>query len=176
MTLDLGRGRFRVKGDVLEIGPAYEDRIIRIEFFGDEIDAIRYVDPVTGRPCKAWKRSISTPPSTLSPRMTSWRQPAGHSDRAPRSTGGLRERRQTAGSPAPGAAHPLRPGDVAGGGLLQRRGKLRPPPGRTPQPGAPPECLIDYFPKDWLLVIDESHVTIPQIRAMYNGDRPGRGC
>jgi excinuclease ABC subunit B len=46
--IDLGRGRFRVKGDVLEIGPAYEDRIIRIEFFGDEIDAIRYVDPVTG--------------------------------------------------------------------------------------------------------------------------------
>ncbi len=46
--LDLGRGRFRVKGDVLEIGPAYEDRIVRIEFFGDEIDAIRYVDPVTG--------------------------------------------------------------------------------------------------------------------------------
>ena len=46
--IDLGRGRFRVKGDVLEIGPAYEDRIIRVEFFGDEIDAIRYVDPVTG--------------------------------------------------------------------------------------------------------------------------------
>ncbi len=46
--LDLGRGRFRVKGDVLEIGPAYEDRIVRVEFFGDEIDAIRYVDPVTG--------------------------------------------------------------------------------------------------------------------------------
>jgi excinuclease ABC subunit B len=46
--LDLGRGRFRVKGDVLEIGPAYEDRIIRVEFFGDEIDAIRYVDPITG--------------------------------------------------------------------------------------------------------------------------------
>ena len=45
---ELGRGRFRVKGDVLEIGPAYEDRIIRVEFFGDEIDAIRYVDPVTG--------------------------------------------------------------------------------------------------------------------------------
>jgi excinuclease ABC subunit B len=48
MIWSLGRGRFRVKGDVLEIGPAYEDRIIRVEFFGDEIDAIRYVDPVTG--------------------------------------------------------------------------------------------------------------------------------
>ncbi|MGK7923596.1 MAG: DEAD/DEAH box helicase family protein, partial [Trichodesmium sp.] len=47
--LDLGRGKFRVKGDVLEIGPAYEDRIIRVEFFGDEIDAIRYIDPVTGK-------------------------------------------------------------------------------------------------------------------------------
>lgn len=46
--IEMGRGRFRVRGDVLEIGPAYEDRIIRIEFFGDEIDAIRYVDPVTG--------------------------------------------------------------------------------------------------------------------------------
>ena len=50
--LELGRGKFRVKGDVLEIGPAYEDRIIRIEFFGDEIDAIRYVDPVTGSTLK----------------------------------------------------------------------------------------------------------------------------
>ncbi|HEY9609750.1 DEAD/DEAH box helicase family protein, partial [Allocoleopsis sp.] len=46
--LEMGRGRFRVKGDVVEIGPAYEDRIIRVEFFGDEIDAIRYIDPVTG--------------------------------------------------------------------------------------------------------------------------------
>jgi excinuclease ABC subunit B len=46
--MEIGRGRFRVRGDVLEIGPAYEDRIIRVEFFGDEIDAIRYVDPVTG--------------------------------------------------------------------------------------------------------------------------------
>ena len=46
--LELGRGRFRIKGDVLEIGPAYEDRIIRVEFFGDEIEAIRYIDPVTG--------------------------------------------------------------------------------------------------------------------------------
>ncbi|WP_317134484.1 DEAD/DEAH box helicase family protein [Leptolyngbya sp. 7M] len=46
--LDVGRGKFRVKGDVLEIGPAYEDRLIRIEFFGDEIDAIRYIDPITG--------------------------------------------------------------------------------------------------------------------------------
>ncbi|MEM9922975.1 MAG: DEAD/DEAH box helicase family protein, partial [Cyanobacteria bacterium P01_D01_bin.50] len=46
--IEMGRGRFRVRGDVLEIGPAYEDRIIRVEFFGDEIDAIRYIDPVTG--------------------------------------------------------------------------------------------------------------------------------
>lgn len=51
--LEIGRGRFRVRGDVLEIGPAYEDRIIRVEFFGDEIDAIRYVDPVTGEILKS---------------------------------------------------------------------------------------------------------------------------
>lgn len=51
--LEIARGRFRVRGDVLEIGPAYEDRIIRVEFFGDEIDAIRYVDPVTGEIIKS---------------------------------------------------------------------------------------------------------------------------
>ena len=51
--IEMGRGRFRVRGDVLEIGPAYEDRIIRVEFFGDEIDAVRYVDPVTGEIIKS---------------------------------------------------------------------------------------------------------------------------
>ena len=54
--IDMGRGRFRVKGDVLEIGPAYEDRLIRVEFFGDEIDAIRYVDPVTGDTLQSLER------------------------------------------------------------------------------------------------------------------------
>ncbi|MHC5729410.1 MAG: DEAD/DEAH box helicase family protein, partial [Nostoc sp.] len=51
--IEMGRGKFRVRGDVLEIGPAYEDRIIRVEFFGDEIDAIRYIDPVTGEILKS---------------------------------------------------------------------------------------------------------------------------
>jgi excinuclease ABC subunit B len=54
-----------VKGDVLEIGPAYEDRIIRVEFFGDEIDAIRYVDPITGATLQSLDPSVFTRPSTL---------------------------------------------------------------------------------------------------------------
>ena len=53
---EIARGRFRMKGDVLEIGPAYEDRLVRVELFGDEVEAIRYVDPTTGEILQAWTR------------------------------------------------------------------------------------------------------------------------
>jgi hypothetical protein len=129
--LDLGRGRFRVKGDVLEIGPAYEDRIIRVEFFGDEIDAIRYVDPVTGATLQSMEavsvypaKHFVTPDERSMKPATPFRMNSGIA-------GISGKRGQTAGGPAAGAAHPLRPGDDSGSGLLQRRGKLRPTFSRT---------------------------------------------
>jgi len=169
--LDLGRGRFRVKGDVLEIGPAYEDRIIRVEFFGDEIDAIRYVDPITGATLQSLEglsiypaKHFVTPEERLEAACAEIQ-------------GELKERLEKL----------EKEGKLLEAQRLDQRTRYdlemirevgycngvenyaRHLAGRAA--GSPPECLIDYFPKDWLLVIDESHVTIPQIQGMYNGDR-----
>ncbi len=169
--LDVGRGRFRVKGDVLEIGPAYEDRIIRVEFFGDEIDAIRYIDPVTGEILHSLHalniypaRHFVTPDDRL--------EEACEAIEAE-----LRERLyqlQDAGKLL--EAQRLEQRTRYDLELLREVGYCngvenysRHLAGRTA--GEPPECLIDYFPKDWLLIVDESHVTVPQIRGMYNGDQ-----
>jgi excinuclease ABC subunit B len=169
--LDLGRGRFRVKGDVLEIGPAYEDRIIRIEFFGDEIDAIRYVDPITG--------------ATLQSMDALSVYPAKHfvtpDDRIDEACNAIQEELKEQ------LEYLEKEGKLLEAQRLEQRTRYdlemirevgycngvenyaRHLAGRVA--GSPPECLIDYFPKDWLLVIDESHVSIPQIGGMYNGDR-----
>jgi excinuclease ABC subunit B len=169
--LDLGRGRFRVKGDVLEIGPAYEDRIIRVEFFGDEIDAIRYVDPITGATLQSME-SLSV-------------YPAKHfvtpDERIEEACNAIQEELRDQ------LEYLEKEGKLLEAQRLEQRTRYdlemirevgycngvenyaRHLAGRVA--GSPPECLIDYFPKDWLLVIDESHVSIPQIGGMYNGDR-----
>ena len=170
--LDVGRGRFRVKGDVLEIGPAYEDRLIRIEFFGDEIDAIRYIDPLTGETLQSMDalnvypaRHFVTPDDRLEEACAEIEQE-------------LKDRLvELEGENKLLEAQRLEQRTRYDLEMLREVGYCngvenyaRHLAGRTP--GSPPECLIDYFPKDdWLLVIDESHVTIPQIRGMYNGDR-----
>jgi len=169
--LDIGRGRFRVKGDVLEIGPAYEDRIIRVEFFGDEIDAIRYVDPVTGEILQSLD-AINVYPA---------RHFVTPDDR-------LEEACEAIESELRGRLEELeKAGNLLEAQRLEQRTRYdlellrevgycngvenysRHLAGRIA--GEPPECLIDYFPKDWLLVVDESHVSVPQIRGMYNGDQ-----
>ncbi|HLO48580.1 MAG TPA: excinuclease ABC subunit UvrB [Kamptonema sp.] len=169
--LEMGRGKFRVKGDVLEIGPAYEDRIIRIEFFGDEIEAIRYVDPVTGGIIQSVEalniypaRHFVTPDDKLEAACQAIEieiedrveelQKAGKLVEAQR----LEQRTRY-------DLEMLREVGYCNGVENYSRHLA----GRNA--GEPPECLIDYFPKDWLLVIDESHVTVPQIRGMYNGDQ-----
>lgn len=169
--LELTRGRFRVRGDVLEIVPAYEDRIIRIEFFGDEIETIRYLDPVTGEilsnldkiniyparhfvtPEEHLKQACEEIKEELEERLEEFRQ-QGKLIEAQRLEQRCRydlEMLQEVGY-TNGVENYSR--------HLARR-----------KPGEPPECLIDYFPKDWLLIVDESHVSVPQIRGMYNGDR-----
>lgn len=167
----LERGRFRVKGDVLEIVPAYEDRVIRVEFFGDEIDAIRYLDPLTGEILQSLKRinlyparHFVTPEDQLEFACQAIRaeltQQLDHLEKAGKLLEAQRLDQRT--------RYDLE--------LLQEVGYCngvenysRHLAGRNA--GEPPECLVDYFPKDWLLVIDESHVTIPQLRGMYNGDQ-----
>lgn len=169
--LDLGRGRFRVKGDVLEIGPAYEDRIIRVEFFGDEIDAIRYVDPITGATLQSLEnlniypaRHFVTPEERLDSACEAIAAELKARLEVLESETKLLEA-QRLDLRTRYDLEMLREVGYCNGVENYSRHLA----GR--QPGAPPECLVDYFPEDWLLVVDESHVTVPQIRGMYNGDQ-----
>ncbi|PSB04672.1 excinuclease ABC subunit UvrB [Merismopedia glauca] len=169
--IDLGRGKFRVRGDVLEIGPAYEDRIIRVEFFGDEIEAIRYVDPVTGEILESLNalniypaRHFVTPEETLEIACQDIEAELKQKIVELEAEGKLLEAQRLQQRTRYDLEMLREVGYCNGVENYSRHLARR-------QPGEPPECLIDYFPKDWLLVIDESHVTVPQIRAMYNGDR-----
>ena len=169
--LDLGRGKFRVKGDVLEIGPAYEDRIIRVEFFGDEIDAIRFVDPVTGATLQSLEavniypaRHFVTPEERLQEACEAIDLELKQRVVDLETQGKLLEA-QRIDQRTRYDLELLREVGFCNGVENYSRHLA----GR--QAGESPECLIDYFPKDWLLVIDESHVTVPQIRGMYNGDQ-----
>ena len=169
--IELERGRFRVKGDVLEIVPAYEDRVIRIEFFGDEIEAIRYVDPVTGEILQSMNgvsiypaRHFVTPQERLEAACLNIRQELEARLVELESENKLLEAQRLEQR----CRYDLE--------LLQEVGYCNGVENYSrhlagKQPGSPPECLVDYFPDDWLLIVDESHVTVPQIRGMYNGDR-----
>ena len=168
---EIARGRFRVKGDVLEIGPAYEDRLVRIELFGDEVEAIRYVDPTTGEILQSLEainiypaKHFVTPKERLDSAIGAIRAELRERLDQLQLEGRLLE------------AQRLEQRTTYDLEMLQQVGYCngvenyaRHLAGR--EAGTPPECLIDYFPQDWLLVIDESHVTCSQLQAMYNGDR-----
>jgi excinuclease ABC subunit B len=169
--LDLGRGRFRVKGDVLEIGPAYEDRIIRVEFFGDEIDAIRYIDPVTGGIIESLDclniypaRHFVTPQNQLEAACQDIKTELENRLAELEKAGKLLEAQRLEQRTRYDLEMLSEVGYCNGVENYSRHLAGR-------KPGEPPECLIDYFPSDWLLVVDESHVTVPQIRGMYHGDQ-----
>ncbi len=169
--VEIGRGRFRLRGDVLEIGPAYEDRLVRIELFGEEIESIRYVDPTTGEiignldfiniyPAK----HFVTPKDRLDIAIKAIKNELKQRLDFLNQSGKLLE------------AQRLEQRTTYDLEMLREVGYCngvenyaRHLSGRAA--GTPPECLIDYFPKDWLLLIDESHVTCPQLQAMYNGDQ-----
>ncbi|MFN6470211.1 MAG: excinuclease ABC subunit UvrB [Nostoc sp. SerVER01] len=169
--VEMGRGKFRVRGDVLEIGPAYEDRIIRVEFFGDEIDAIRYIDPVTGEILKSLEavnvypaRHFVTPEERLEIACQDIAAELKQQKADLEQAGKLLEAQRIDQRTRYDLEMLHEVGYCNGVENYSRHLAGR-------QAGEPPECLIDYFPKDWLLVIDESHVTVPQIRGMYNGDQ-----
>lgn len=169
--IEMGRGKFRVRGDVLEIGPAYEDRIIRVEFFGDEIDAIRYIDPVTGEIITSLQavniypaRHFVTPEERLEVACNDIAAELKQQKLDLEEAGKLLEA-QRIDQRTRYDLEMLREVGYCNGVENYSRHLA----GR--QAGESPECLIDYFPKDWLLVIDESHVSVPQIRGMYNGDQ-----
>ncbi|WP_216919397.1 excinuclease ABC subunit UvrB [Synechococcus sp. CCAP 1479/9] len=169
--IEISRGRFRVRGDVLEIGPAYEDRLVRIELFGDEVEAIRYVDPTTGEILQSLE-TINIYPAKHFVTPKERLQGAIQAIRAE-----LRERLELLnGQGRLLEAQRLEQRTTYDLEMLEQVGYCngvenyaRHLAGR--EAGTPPECLIDYFPDDWLLVVDESHVTCSQLQAMYNGDQ-----
>ncbi len=170
--LELGRGRFRVKGDVLEIVPAYEDRVIRIEFFGDEIEAIRLIDPVTGEILTSLSalrvypaRHFVTPEAQLQQAILNIEQELEEQLAFLRRQGKLLEAQRLEQRTRYDLEMLREVGYCNGIENYSRHLTGR-------KEGEPPACLVDYFKaNDWLLVVDESHVTVPQIRGMYNGDR-----
>ena len=168
---EFGRGQFRVKGDVIDIFPAYADTGIRVQFFGDEIEKIQSFDPISGSvifnfdeiniyPANLFVSSPETIQGAVRDiqddlvKQVEFFNSIGKPFEAKR----LRERTEF------DLEMIKELGYCSGIENYSRYFDKR-------KPGTRPFCLLDYFPKDYLMVIDESHVTIPQIHAMYGGDR-----
>jgi excinuclease ABC subunit B len=164
------RGTFRVRGDTLEIIPAYEELAVRVELFGDEIEAISTLHPLTGELVRNEEEMYVFPASHY----------VAGPERMQRAIAGIEDELAT------------RLAELERQGKLLEAQRLRMRTGYDLEmlaqvgfcsgienysrhvdgrgPGTPPNCLLDYFPEDFLLVIDESHVTVPQIGGMYEGD------
>ena len=168
---DFSPGVFRMRGDVLDIFPAYETKALRVMFFGDEIDAIKNLDPLTGKATGDLPAAVVTPAKQfvmgkdkLEAAFARIEAELDERLRYFESKGKLLE------------AQRLKERTEYDIEMMRTRGYCngienysRPLSGRAP--GSAPECLIDYFPDDFLTIIDESHVSLPQLRAMYNGDQ-----
>jgi excinuclease ABC subunit B len=169
--VEISRGRFRVRGDVLEIGPAYEDRLVRIELFGEDVEAIRYVDPTSGEILQSLEsiniypaKHFVTPKDRLEEAIKAIRSELRQRLDLLNEQGRLLEAQRLEQRTTYDLEMLEQVGYCNGVENYARHLAGRPA-------GTPPECLIDYFPKDWLLVVDESHVTCSQLQAMYNGDQ-----
>lgn len=169
--IDFKRGSFRVRGDVVDIYPAYMESAIRVEFWGDELESVRELDPLTGETGEVLEMFNLYP-------ATQYVTPKDKIDSA---IGGIRKEldERIAYFESQNMlleAQRIRMRTEYDIELLQEMGFCtgienysRYLSGR--KPGERPFCLIDFFPEDSLLFVDESHVTLPQVRAMYNGDR-----
>ncbi len=169
---DLARGKFRVRGDVLEIVPAYEEDIAyRIEFFGDEVDRLSVIDPLTGRVHERLKKVVIYPGSHhVTPEDIRLQAIETIRDELTERTAYFEKEellveRQRINQRTRYDLEMIKEiGYCKAIENYSRHFAQR-------APGAPPSCLIDYFGDDFLVFIDESHQTLPQIHAMYNGDR-----
>ena len=166
------RGTFRVRGDVVEIFPASRDEhCIRIEFFGDEVDRIREVDALTGEIIGERNHVAIYPASHFVTREEKMKKAIENIERELeeqlekfRAEGKLLEAQRLEQRTKYDLEMMREMGFCSGIENYSRHLTLR-------EPGATPYTLLDYFPDDFLIVIDESHVTLPQIRGMYNGDQ-----
>ncbi len=169
--IELAHGRFRVKGDTVDIALAYADYIVRIEFFGNEVDAISTVDPVNNSLLEEFDHYNISPATIF---CTSKERIEAAMAQIKLDLANQVNYFQEIGEPL--YAKRIEERVKYDLEMIQELGYCsgvenysRYFDGR--EAGSPPYCLLDYFPKDMLLVIDESHVTVPQIRGMYGGDK-----
>ncbi len=165
------RGRFRVRGDVVELWPAYEQFAYRIEMFGDEIERLDFINPTSGEVLASEDRLFIfpavhyvMPEERINAAVASIKAELEQRLMELKRQGKLLEAQRLAARTRYDVEMIQEVGYCSGIENYSRHLNGTPP-------GAKPYTLIDYFPDDYLLVIDESHVTVPQIRAMYNGDR-----
>ncbi len=170
--IDFHRGTFRVRGDIVEVHPAYEDeKALRLEWFGDELEGIREVDPLRGKVLRELQQIRMFPashyvtrPEQRASAVRSIREELLHRLQELRSQNRLLE------------AQRLEQRTIFDLEMLEQVGMVRGIENYSRhlsgrKPGEAPPTLLDYFPKDFLMVLDESHQTVPQIGAMYKGDR-----
>jgi excinuclease ABC subunit B len=164
-------GTFRVRGDVLEVFPAYEEQAVRVELFGDEIERITKIDPLTGRAIAALQRCAVYPAThfvtdraNVHRAVAAIRAELAERLRELRAAGKLLEAQRLESRTGFDIEMLLEIGTCHGIENYSRHLSGR-------QPGERPAVLLDFFPRDFLLVVDESHVTVPQLNAMYAGDR-----
>lgn len=169
--IEFSRGRFRIRGDVLEIQPSYEEKAVRIEFWGDEIERIMEIDPLTGEvltecdyidiyPAKHFVTSREKLVAAISDIRAELEERIAELQSQEKQLEAARLETRTNYD----IEMLQEVGYCTGVENYSRHLSRRPP-------GSPPSTLLDYFPDDFLLFVDESHMTLPQIRGMYHGDR-----
>ncbi len=170
-TADFTRGNFRVKGDVLDVFPAYADFAFRISFFGNEIESIDIIDPISGKKqesvqdCAIFPANIYvTPKEQLHEAMRDIQDDLVAQIEYFKSIGKHIEAKRLEERTNFDLEMMRELGYCSGIENYSRYMDKR-------KPGDRPFCILDYFPKDFVLMVDESHVSIPQVRAMYGGDR-----
>jgi excinuclease ABC subunit B len=170
---DIGfeRGTFRVRGDTVEVYPAYDEQAVRVEFWGDDIERIAKIDPLTGNVIKQMDKSAIYPAThfvtqraTIERAVSRIRVELAERLTELRAQNKLLEAQRLESRTNFDIDMLMEVGRCAG---IENYSRLF--SGR--QPGERPACLLDYFPDDYLCIIDESHQTLPQLGAMYEGDR-----
>lgn len=169
--IDFARGTFRVRGDVVDIFPAGQDTAVRVEFFGDEIERLTKIDPLTGeildRPDQLTifpSSHYSTPRERIEEAIVGIENEFNQRLKWFEDNGKFLEAQRLSQRTKYDLEMLKETGFVKGIENYSRYLTDR-------EPGEQPATLIDYFPDDWLLLVDESHMTLPQVRGMYNGDR-----
>ena len=174
--IDFKRGKFRVCGDTIEIFPSYEEQGVKVELFGDCVEKISYINPVTRAATKTTDHIFIYPAKhfvttydRIRIALAAIEQELKEKLRELESGGKLLEAQRLAERTKYDIEMLREMGYCQGIENYSRHLSDR-------APGERPQTLIDYFPKDWLLIIDESHVTIPQLKGMYKGDRSRKEC